>query len=352
MHALLLAGGKGTRLWPLSKKQTPKQLLSPLGDEKSLLEHTIDRTKNIGFDPHHIHLVTSEEQVTEISQVWNGLGLGSIIAEPIAQNTAPAILLAVKKLIKENIACDESIYVFPTDHYITDFKPNLTLNLKDIIFCYRIKPTRPEIEYGYMQAHTGGIIRKVRSFKEKPDINTAELWFDSWVKDPNGGEEEKYFWNAGIYAFTINSLKSALEKIDKTLYHLWYDSSYEEFLNLYNTLPKEPFDKLIAEKAYNLHCAPLPATSWRDIGSWESIHEALRSNINDTVTLGKGTVIHENTSSCLIFNDQEINVICGGLENLAIIIKNNNILIVDKNKPETIQKLIKKIQDQYPELME
>ncbi|MGL4394245.1 MAG: sugar phosphate nucleotidyltransferase [Brevinema sp.] len=352
MHALLLAGGKGTRLWPLSQKNTPKQLLSPLGDDKSLLEHTVIRTQSVGFDSKNIHLVTTTDQSPDMQKVWNPLQLGCIIEEPCARNTGPAILLAAKKLMSNKIAEDESIFVFPTDAYLTDFQPNLNIKMKDFIFCYRIQPTRPETGYGYMQAHTGGIIRKVRLFKEKPNRETAEAWFDLWENHPEIGEEEKYFWNSGIYAFTINSLSCALMKIDAKLHEFWLNSSYEEFVAQYESLPKESFDTMVAENAWNLHCAPLPASSWRDIGSWESIHEALRSEKDENIVLGEARLIESNSKSCLISADKEYNIVCGEIENLAIIVKDNNILILDKSKPNTMQQLINKIQDEHPDIME
>lgn len=351
MKALLLAGGKGTRLWPLSRSHTPKQIISPFGDEKNLLQHTIERTKGLGFNSQDIFLITAQDQEKLLQPFCTDIN--EMIIEPEAKNTAPAILLGSKKLMELGTDEGEAIYVFPSDHYIVDFKPNLKLCLHDIILCFRIIPTRAETEYGYIQAHTGGITRKVRRFTEKPNKELAEQYYQSWVTDPEGVQEEKYFWNSGIYAFTLNSLGQALEKIDHRLYEWWKSSSYKEFANDYAKLPKTPFDKLIAEQAFNLHCAPLEASLWRDVGTWQSVYEALvTDNDKQNVHIGKGQIITtNNTSSCLISSDKDITIACVGVEDLAVIIANNNILIVDKKNPQAMQELITKLQNNHQQLI-
>ncbi|MGL5955245.1 MAG: sugar phosphate nucleotidyltransferase [Brevinema sp.] len=346
MKALLLAGGKGTRLWPLSKTQTPKQIISPFEEEKNLLEMTIERTLNLGFHNEDIFLITVQDQAPLLQPYAR-----QIIIEPEARNTAPAILLGAKKLISLYTDPEESIYVFPTDHYISNFTPNLSLDLHDIILCFRIIPTRAETGYGYIQTHTGGVIRKVRRFTEKPDQQTANQWYESWLNDPEGAQEEKYFWNSGIYAFSLNSLKLALQKIDPQLCDFWLQSDYEEFLANYTKIPKQSFDILIAEQAFNLHSAPLPADSWRDVGTWQSVYEALSSSKLENIHLGKGQLITAESSSCLVKSDQDFNIACAGVDNLAIIISGNQILIADKTNPLAMQELIKKLQNDYPELI-
>lgn len=351
MKALLLAGGKGTRLWPLSQSHTPKQVLSPFGEEKNLLQMTIDRTLEVGFQKKDLFLVTAEEQQKILKPFWDENQFNPIIAEPNAQNTGPAILLATKKLMELQIEEEEAIYVFPSDHYIVDFKPDLNLCLHDIVLCFRIIPTRAEPGYGYMYAHTGGILRKVRSFTEKPDLATAQKWYESWSKDPEGSQEEKYFWNAGIYAFSLRSLAMALEKIDPSLYQFWKNSSYQTLLQEYHTLPKLPFDKLIAEKAHNLYCAPLNALTWRDVGTWQSIYEALAQDPQN-IHIGKGQLITtSDTRSCLISSDKNINIACAGVEDLAIIVHGDNILITKKSNPSAMTELIQNLQQNYSELI-
>ncbi|MGL4677022.1 MAG: sugar phosphate nucleotidyltransferase [Brevinema sp.] len=346
MKVLLLAGGKGTRLWPLSKSQTPKQIISPFEEEKTLIQITIERTLNLGFKDQDIFLITTQNQKHLLQEYAT-----QILDEPEARNTAGAVLLGAKKLLALNTDPSESIYVFPTDHYINNFTPNLSLNLHDIILCYRIIPTRAEIGYGYIQAHTGGVIRKVRHFTEKPNQNIANQWYESWCNDPKGAQEEKYFWNSGIYAFSLNSLGLALQKIDPQIFEFWLQSTYEEFIKNYTKIPKQSFDVLIAEQAFNLHSAPLPADSWRDIGTWQSIYEALAPQGSENIHMGKGQLIAIDSSSCLIKSDQKFDIACAGVDNLAVIISGDKILITNKNNPKAMQKLINKLQDDYPELI-
>ncbi len=338
MKALLLAGGKGTRLWPLSQKETPKQIISPFDNGQNLLRMTVRRTEALGFED--IYLVTSEEQKPILQPFFTG----EIIAEPMARNTAPAILLGAKKLLCDNTDINEAIYVFPSDHYIKNFQPNLAIDLKDMILCFRIVPTRPEAGYGYLQTHTGGIIRKVRLFTEKPNLQKAQEWYDSWVNDPQT-EEGKYFWNAGIYAFSLKSLTEALQKINPELCDFWLNSTYEEFVNRYSELPSESFDVMIAEKAYNLHCSTLNADMWRDVGTWQSVYEALEETPKQNVHIGRGTTTMVDSQSCLVKSDKDLHIACAGVDNLAIIISGNQILIADKTNPQAMQDLINKLQD-------
>lgn len=352
MKALLLAGGKGTRLWPISKINTPKQTLSPFGEEKNLLQLTIERTQLMGFTNNDIFLVTAQEQDSLLQKIWNPYQLGMIISEPEARNTAPAILLATKKLMEQGIDKGESLYVFPTDHYISNFQPDLSINLHDIILCFRIIPTRPETGYGYMQAHTGGKIRKIRKFVEKPNQDLANEWYQSWLENPEGPQEEKLFWNSGIYAFSLNSLGNALEKINNELYHKWISLTYKEFLEYYSQLPTLPFDKLIAERTNNLYSSPLDADIWRDIGSWQSVYEALTTHSNENINIGQGKPIFtEQTKSCLVSSDKNYNIACAGVQDLAVIISGNNILITDKNNPIAMQNLINELNTNHRDLI-
>ncbi len=337
MKALLLAGGKGTRLWPLSKKDTPKQLVSPFGEEKNLIEMTVDRVEALGFGKEDIFLVTSEEQ----KNLFDSSLFAGIIAEPSPRNTAPAVLLGLKKLMSLGISNDESVYVFPSDHYISNMKINPAISMKDLIMCFGIAPTRPDTGYGYIQPHIGSSIKKVKQFKEKPDAATAEKWFESFDKS----DTEKYYWNSGIYAFSINSISEALKKIDKNLHDFWLNSSYDEFVSSYDTLPKESFDIMIAEKAYNLYFMVLDADSWRDIGSWQSVFDALSKNASNQ-SLGASSIISADSKGCLFRSDKNLTVAFAGVNDIAVVAEGDKLLILDMKNPEAMKNLIQKLEEE------
>ncbi|MDK2818390.1 MAG: mannose-1-phosphate guanylyltransferase [Spirochaetota bacterium] len=353
MKALLLAGGKGTRLWPISKSQTPKQVVSPFGDQQNLLQLTINRTLEIGFNAKDLFLVTAQNQENILKQYWDETQLNEIISEPEAKNTAPAILLATKKLLELNTDPNEVIYVFPSDHYMIDFELDLSIDCRDKIFCFRIIPTRAETGYGYIKTETNDTISKVKQFTEKPNLETVEAWYNDWLQFPKNNQQDKYFWNSGIYAFSLNSLGLALEQIDPNLYQLWKSATYQKFKEQYSKLLTTPFDKFVAEQAHNLYSAPLLAKTWRDVGTWQSVYEALAStDSQENIHVGLGqSICTSDTNSCLINSDKNITIACAGVQNLAVIISGDNILILDKKNPQAMQEIITQLQRNHKDLI-
>lgn len=350
MYGLILAGGQGTRLWPLSRKNMPKQMLAPLGEDKSLLAMTIERIQTAGFPSKNIHLITAESQKEDLKAIWNQYSIGTIIAEPEAKNTGPAVLLGVKYLLEQGASNNEPIYIFPSDHYISSFHPNLTLDLSDKIICFYVAPTRPETGYGYIEIEAENGLQRVKNFKEKPDASTAKKWFDL-SKNSTLHTQSKFFWNSGIYGFSAASIEKAIKKSNPELFDLWKNSSYANFLKQYSTIPKIPFDKLVAEKADNLYTLKLPATHWRDIGTWESVHEALSSNGSSNVAAGKSIITAADSSGCLGYSTQRKLIAFAGVENIAVIETPDCILIVDKNNPQAMQDILETIKSEHSDLL-
>lgn len=350
MYGLILAGGRGTRLWPLSRKNMPKQMLAPLGEDKSLLAMTIERIQTAGFPSGNIHLITAESQKEDLETIWNQYSIGSIIAEPEAKNTGPAVLLGVKYLLEQGASKDEPVYIFPSDHYISNFHPDLTLDLSDKIICFYVKPTRPETGYGYIEIEAENGLQRVKNFKEKPDAATAKKWF-SLSTDNSTYTQSKFFWNSGIYGFSAASLERTIKKSTPELFDLWADSSYADFLEHYPAIPKIPFDKLVAEKADNLYALKLPATHWRDIGTWESVHEALSNNHLSNVAAGKSIITAADSSGCLGYSTQHKLIAFAGVENIAVIETPDCILIVDKNNPQAMQDILETVKSQHSDLL-
>ncbi|MGL5722833.1 MAG: sugar phosphate nucleotidyltransferase [Brevinema sp.] len=347
MIALVLAGGQGTRLWPLSRSAMPKQMLSPLNEDKPLVRQTAERIAAQGIDPQSIYLVTTAQQAPLFKEAWEGFG--TIITEPDAKNTAPAVLLAVKYLQENGVSETEAITIFASDHYISDFKFDTTIDATDAIFCYTLKPTRPETGYGYIQLEaSSSLARKVDSFKEKPKLDFATQWFEAWEKTPD--EPSNKFWNAGIYTFSIQSLLTVLEKSAPQLAARWKESNYKQFEAEYSSCPKVAFDILIAEKATNLYALPLDCTKWRDIGTWESVHEALASSSTANAAAGEATITAVSSQGCLGFSKTKKIIAFAGVEHLAVIDTEDALLIVDKNNSVAMKELLDKLASDHPEV--
>ena len=347
MIALVLAGGQGTRLWPLSRSAMPKQMLSPLNEGTPLVRQTAERIAAQGIDPQSIFLVTTIQQAPLFKEAWKGFG--AIIAEPAAKNTAPAVLLAVKYLQKLGVSETEAITIFASDHYISDFKFDTTLDASESIFCYTLKPTRPETGYGYIQLEASSSqARKVHSFKEKPNQDLANEWFEAWQKNPKDSTNK--FWNAGIYTFSTKSLLAVLRKSDSSLAERWEKSSYEQFESDYSSCPKVSFDVLIAEKAPNLYGLPLNCSKWRDIGTWESVHEALASSPISNAAAGNATITAVSSQGCLGFSKTEKLIAFAGVDNLAVIDTGDALLVVDKNNSVAMKALLDKLASDHPEV--
>lgn len=346
MQVLILAGGRGTRLWPLSRAESPKQLLAPLDDEKSLLVQTAERVCAQGIPSENIHLVTTKQQAHLFQELWKGYG--GIIEESAAKNTGPAVLLGVKYLLEKGISSTEAIAVFPSDHYISDFCFNADEDCAQCILCYRIIPTRPETGYGYIQTHGGDICRKVEAFKEKPDALIAQAWFDAWKKTPNNVDNK--FWNSGIYVFSVNSLSYVLKASIPDVYALWQEEPYDELIKKYSFFPQISFDVLVAEKADNLYSLPLPCSKWRDIGTWESVHEALRSESSDNVAAGKASVVASESAGNLAFSKTKKTIAFAGVSDLAVIDTGDAILVADKKNSTAMKELLDTLAVQYKDL--
>lgn len=337
MQALLLAGGQGTRLWPLSRMETPKQLLSPLSEEKSLLIQTAERILAQGVPAQNIHLVTTAAQVPLFEKSWKGFG--AIIAESAAKNTGPAVLLGVKYLQNLGISPTEPIGVFASDHYISDMKFPIGMDCSQRIFCFTLKPTRPETGYGYIQLEKGALdkARRVQFFKEKPDTPTAEAWFRAWQESPENPENK--FWNSGIYMFSVQSLLPALQKSPEA-YGLWNENSYQNLCALYADFTKASFDTLIAEKADNLYALPLPCSKWRDIGTWKSVHEALSPSPEANTAAGKAEILGADAQGNLAFSREKKLIAFAGVHNLAVVDTGDALLIADRDNADAMKHLL------------
>ena len=334
MKIIVLAGGGGTRLFPLSRKSRPKQFLS-IDQNKSLLEETITRFRDI-IRPEDIVVVTNEDYVHHVRTELQSSGAegAHIVMEPVARNTAPAILLAAKYCMEKlGVAADEVLFISTSDHII---RPNVAFQsavMKAMQFAekghmvtFGIYPTKPETGYGYIETgeDVGGALR-TSSFKEKPDETAAEEYLS----------QGNYYWNSGMFAFRIDCYLQELEKYAPEISSR-FSGTYEELLEHFAELPDISVDYAVAEKSRIGVTIPLKLY-WNDVGSWDAIYEVLDKDANDNAV--KGDIITIDCKNSLFLGQSRL--IAGiGLDDTMVIETDDVILVAQKGESQKVKDLV------------
>jgi mannose-1-phosphate guanylyltransferase/mannose-6-phosphate isomerase len=342
MYSVILCGGSGTRLWPLSRKNYAKQFLS-LYSDKSLLQETYLRMRAL-MPKENILFVTNYQGVFN---VWNQIKeldadypKNNILVEPASINTTPAIAYAVKHLT-EVIKADpaDPIIFLPADHYIGDVEGYLEImrqatgEVNGHIGTIGITPTKPETGYGYIKKgeKVDGFF-KVLEFKEKPDRKTAEEYLSS-------GE---YVWNSGIYLFTPRIFNEELEKYAPEIYALT-QKPLAEFLEKYPDLPKISIDYAISEKSDNVIVFE-GEFGWNDIGSFDSLAEIKSGTPNPRH-------LNFNSKNVFVHSDSNRLVATLGVDDLNIIETVDSILVQKRGQAEDVKKIVEYLKEnKLPEL--
>ena len=337
MIALIMAGGVGSRFWPLSKKSRPKQFLNIVGD-KSMIKLTVDRLKPL-IDIKDVYVVTSGEQKRLVLENLPDLPAENVIVEPFGMNTAPCIALSNLYLSKKYNK-NETVVVLPSDHLIKDenkFRNYLELAEKgakqDNLVTFGIKPDYPATGYGYIEADSPLFdeVYKVKSFKEKPDLKTAE----SFIKQGN------YFWNSGMFIWKLDTIikiyaqyQPEIMKLIDEISKIW-DAGDSDISLSYKKMPKLPVDIAIMEKADKKAVIPVEF-GWSDVGSWEALYSILDKDDNGNIIKGKNITLESKNN--LVVSNKFVSLI--GIENVALIETDNAILLVDINKTQDVKKIV------------
>lgn len=337
MFGVILAGGSGSRLWPLSRELYPKQLLN-LYAEKSLLQSTFERLNKF-IPAENIISVTNSKHSANVRMQLGKLSENSIIlSEPISKNTAPAIALSVKYIF-ENSNEDETVLVVPSDLLIEDndkFIQTIQEAQKYVdegfIVTFGIKPTYPEIGFGYICAEDG----KVKSFTEKPDVETAQKYLD------NGN----YFWNSGIFMFKTSTILSECEhhcpeiaKIIKNINCSDKNIPFTEF----EKMPCISIDYAVMEKSTKLAMVELKS-DWKDLGSWKSIYEVSPKDENNNVFVGH--VLDKGSKNSFVYSSSKL-VATIGLEDTVVIETEDAILACKKDKTQEVKQIYETLKQQH-----
>lgn len=344
LHPVVLCGGSGTRLWPLSRANFPKQYLC-LEDSSSLLQHTLRRAKLAAAAARPLLVCNSDHRFILAEQLNTaGVEPQAIILEPVRRNTAPAIALAAMYFVEQME--DALMLVLPSDHFIGDdeqFKDAVALaadiGRSELLCTFGAKPSRPETGYGYIQPgqpiaeYSKGY--RVKAFIEKPSLETAEALVS----------EGSYLWNTGMFLFKaslyLKELQLQRPDIYSTVLTAWSERSVKNELirpnsEKFTACPSESIDYAVMQSSRDV--AVIPAEfEWSDVGSWGSLWEADKKDSLGNVLRGDGFI--SDSRNCYIRAENRF-VAAVGLENLVIVETRDSVLVIDKDRSQDVKAVI------------
>lgn len=343
-HLVIMAGGVGSRFWPMSTPDYPKQFIDVLGCGRTLIQLTADRFKGI-CPPENVWVVTSEKYAETVKEQLPEIADDHILREPCRRNTAPCIAYVSWKIKARNPKAN--MVVTPSDHIVmnvTEFRRVIDSAMKftadsDAILTLGMKPTRPETGYGYIEADltipstSNKEVYRVYSFKEKPDLETAERYI----------KKNNFFWNAGIFVWNVSTVVNALRvyqpaisKIFERLLPYYYTEQEQEMINQNFPLCENiSVDYAIMEKADEIFVFPSDF-GWSDLGTWGSLRGNLPKDAHNNTQIGQNIKLYE-TQNCVIHTTQEKKVVVQGLDGYIVAEKDDTLLICRLSEEQRIK---------------
>jgi mannose-1-phosphate guanylyltransferase len=350
-----MAGGIGSRFWPVSTSKNPKQFIDILGVGKSLLQLTFDRFTDI-IPEENILIVTSEQYRELVSEQLPSLDQKNILTEPMRRNTAPCISYA--NFVIQSRSRNANVVVTPADHLIIDEKAFLKniqeglsfVNSRNVLLTIGIKPNRPDTGYGYIQLSQKSDIdarfNVVKTFTEKPNREMAEFFVES-------GE---FLWNAGIFIWSSSSIEKAMSEHLPEIHNLFaegrdiFGSSKEsDFINkVYSECKNISIDYGVMEKARNVYTL-IADFGWSDLGTWKSLYENSQKDDTQNVKTGSKNIITDNTHGCLIHVPKDKIAVVNDMENFIVVDSGDALLIHRFENEQEIKEIVSEIKRHFGE---
>ena len=339
-HLVIMAGGVGSRFWPMSTAERPKQFIDVLGVGKTLLQLTVERFGSL-IKPENVWVVTNQNYADTVAEQLPDMPRNHILCEPCRRNTAPCIAYVSWRI--KSMDPKANIVVTPSDHVVMnvqEFQRVIKDCMKftsdtDAIVTLGMKPNRPETGYGYIQANLARNslrnkeIFRVDTFREKPDLETAK----QYIQKPN------FFWNAGIFIWNVNTIVNAFRMYQPALARI-----FEALLPLYGTDKEQAaiderfpecenisVDYAIMEKADEIFVCPADF-GWSDLGTWGSLHQQTHKDLYGNALIGPDITMYES-HNCIVHTTQEKRVVIQGLDGY-IVAENDDTLLICKLSEE------------------
>lgn len=348
MFGIILAGGSGSRLWPLSRELYPKQLLDLSNNKdksQSLLQSTFKRLTKF-MPAENVVSITNTKHTPNVKLQLEHLCKGAtVLAEPLSKNTAPAIALATKYILQNSQEEDPVIIVVPSDHLIdnleyfeTTVKKGEKLAKEGYIVTFGIEPSYPETGYGYVNIEKEPLLDgfKVKEFVEKPDVETAKKYI----------EAKTYFWNSGIFMFKASVMIEEISKLAPEISKLMHEFNFAKSpvieYNSFEKMPSISIDYAVMEKSDKIALVKLES-DWNDLGSWQSIYDVNSKDSNGNVFIGH--VLDEGSCNTFAYSSSKL-VATIGLDDVVIVETEDAILACDKNKTQDVKKIFEKLKEQ------
>lgn len=350
MYAAIIAGGSGTRLWPKSTQEKPKQFQA-LYSEQTLLQQTAGRLEPL-VPRENMYVIANRSHESTVREQLEWLGPDNYVGEPVGKDTAPAV--GIISTIIHHKDPNAVILVTPADHVI--LKEKLFRHLLEVgeqvaaegpnVVTIGIKPTCPETGYGYIQMSEKlrtieeVEVREAAAFKEKPNLQTAEEYVTSW----------RYVWNSGMFIWSAETILQLFQQHSPEIYtHLTrYNAAIgtpretEVFEEVYEAVPRVSVDYAIMEHAEHVFVIPA-SIGWNDLGSWASLHDVMDNDEDGNAVAGQHVGV--DTHNCLIHSRDRL-IATVGLDNMIVVDGGDVVLVMPKNRSQDVKQLLEEVKKQ------